>query len=93
VLYMETPDHNPVVTAEDSDSRALRPSGYVLLLRGRRSGKGHSRHRRIIEIGSVYSSTVMPDTCESLLPGQRRLTFIDPFPANLTALSPERSPI
>jgi predicted O-methyltransferase YrrM len=43
----------------------------------------HFRPRRIIEIGSGYSSAVMLDTLEQFPYGQVEVTFIEPFPDRL----------
>lgn len=42
--------------------------------------------RRVIEVGSGFSSAVMLDTNERYLSASVRLTFIDPFPERLKAL-------
>jgi predicted O-methyltransferase YrrM len=44
------------------------------------------RPKRIVEIGSGYSSAVMLDTNERFFEGQIRLTFIDPNPQRLYGL-------
>ena len=41
------------------------------------------RPRRIVEVGSGYSSAAMIDTCEAFLDGQTELTFIEPYPETL----------
>lgn len=46
----------------------------------------HFRPRRIIEIGSGYSSCAMLDTRERHLDAELELTFIEPFPALLQSL-------
>lgn len=45
--------------------------------------------KRIIEIGSGYSSTVMLDTNELFFQNQIKLTFIDPYPERLLSLMKE----
>ena len=39
--------------------------------------------KRIIEVGSGYSSAAMIDTCETFLEGKTEITFIEPYPATL----------
>ncbi|HEY8023246.1 MAG TPA: DUF4214 domain-containing protein [Burkholderiaceae bacterium] len=39
--------------------------------------------KRIIEVGSGYSSAAMIDTCEIFLDGQTEITFIEPYPDTL----------
>ncbi|NNE32940.1 MAG: class I SAM-dependent methyltransferase [Winogradskyella sp.] len=46
----------------------------------------HFKPKRIIEVGSGYSSMVMLDTNELFFENQINLTFIEPFPDRLTAL-------
>jgi hypothetical protein len=46
----------------------------------------HLRPRRVIEIGSGYSSCVLLDTVDRFLDGSTRCTFIEPFPALLLSL-------
>jgi predicted O-methyltransferase YrrM len=46
----------------------------------------HLKPRRIVEIGSGFSSAVMLDTVERFLGGQTRLAFIDPFAERLKSL-------
>lgn len=46
----------------------------------------HFRPRRIVEIGSGYSSAVMLDVNELFLGGTTELTFIEPYPARLLGL-------
>lgn len=48
------------------------------------------RPRRVIEVGSGFSSAVMLDTDEAFLEGQTRFTFIDPHPERLLGLLTER---
>src|SRR6185503_19699501 len=48
----------------------------------------HFRPRRVVEIGSGYSSALMLDLQESKLP-DLRLTFIEPYPATLKRLMRE----
>jgi hypothetical protein len=47
----------------------------------------HVRPRRIVEVGSGWSSAVMLDTDELFLGGQTDLTFIEPYPAVLRQLT------
>jgi hypothetical protein len=49
----------------------------------------HARPRRIIEIGSGFSSAVMLDTNERFFGNRIRLTFIEPFPERLRGLLKE----
>lgn len=50
----------------------------------------HLKPRRIVEIGSGYSSCVMLDTNERFLDNHVACTFVDPFPERLLSLlSPE----
>lgn len=49
------------------------------------------RPRRIIEVGSGFSSCVMIDVNEKLLNRTVDLTFIDPYPETLLRLLPRRS--
>ncbi len=46
----------------------------------------HFRPRRVIEIGSGWSSALMLDVRDRHLPGDTRLTFVDPDPARLRQL-------
>lgn len=46
----------------------------------------HLRPRRIIEIGSGYSSCAMLDTAEHFLGGAVQCTFIEPYPDSLRSL-------
>lgn len=46
----------------------------------------HFKPRRVIEIGSGFSSAVMLDTSDLFLKGSVDFTFIDPFPQRLLAL-------
>jgi Methyltransferase domain len=46
----------------------------------------HLRPRRLIEVGSGYSSAITLDTNERFLGGQLRCTFIDPEPERLYSL-------
>ena len=46
----------------------------------------HLRPKRIVEVGSGYSSALMLDTDERFLDGTTDLTFIDPFPGRLLSL-------
>jgi predicted O-methyltransferase YrrM len=46
----------------------------------------HLRPRRLIEIGSGFSSAAMLDTSDRFLDGQVEFTFIDPDPSTLRAL-------
>ncbi len=39
--------------------------------------------KRIIEVGSGYSSAAMIDTCERFLGGETEITFIEPYPETL----------
>jgi hypothetical protein len=43
----------------------------------------HLRPRRVIEVGSGYSSAAILDTVDRFLPGQTRCTFIEPYPEHL----------
>jgi hypothetical protein len=53
----------------------------------------HFAPRRIIEIGSGYSSAVMLDTLDRYSTPDREVTFIEPFPERLNALlsAPDRA--
>ena len=44
------------------------------------------RPRRVVEVGSGFSSAVMLDTNERFCRKQMRMTFIDPYPERLLAL-------
>ena len=44
------------------------------------------RPRPIVEVGSGFSSTVMLDTVEQFIPGEVKLTFIEPYPGRLKEL-------
>lgn len=44
------------------------------------------RPRRVVEVGSGYSSCAMLDTADRFLQGETRFTFIDPYPERLCAL-------
>lgn len=46
----------------------------------------HLQPKRVIEVGSGYSSAVMLDTNELFLGGRAQLTFIDPDPTTLRSL-------
>jgi predicted O-methyltransferase YrrM len=46
----------------------------------------HLKPRRVIEIGSGFSSALMMDTNQLFLQGQMQLTFIDPNPERLLGL-------
>jgi hypothetical protein len=46
----------------------------------------HLRPRRLIEVGSGYSTALILDTNEQFLDHSVRLTFIEPYPARLDAL-------
>jgi hypothetical protein len=46
----------------------------------------HLEPRRIIEVGSGYSSCMTLDTCERFLGGDVSVTFIEPYPALLQSL-------
>lgn len=52
----------------------------------------HIQPRRLIEVGSGFSSCAAIDANERLLGGSTKLTFIDPHPERLLNLLPERSP-
>ena len=53
----------------------------------------HFRPRRVVEVGSGYSSAVMLDTLDRFGPEECDLTFIEPFPERLRSLvDPERDP-
>jgi hypothetical protein len=43
----------------------------------------HFRPRRIVEVGSGFSSAAMIDTCEAFLDGRTDITFIEPYPETL----------
>jgi len=43
----------------------------------------HFQPRRIVEVGSGYSSAVMLDTCDAFVPHPVELTFIEPYPETL----------
>jgi hypothetical protein len=47
----------------------------------------HLRPRRIVEIGSGYSSCVMLDTSSRFLDGQTACTFVEPYPDRLLSLA------
>lgn len=46
----------------------------------------HANPRRIIEVGSGFSSAVMLDTVERFFPQRPEMTFIDPYPDRLRGL-------
>lgn len=46
----------------------------------------HFRPKRVIEVGSGYSSAVMLDTNEFFLDGRMSLTFVEPYPERLNKL-------
>ena len=46
----------------------------------------HFRPRRIIEVGSGFSSAVMLDTNDLFFAGRMALTFVEPYPERLLAL-------
>jgi predicted O-methyltransferase YrrM len=46
----------------------------------------HARPKRIVEVGSGYSSCVILDTTELFLDGQVECTFIEPYPDRLMSL-------
>ena len=46
----------------------------------------HLRPRRLVEVGSGFSSAVILDTAERFLDGSLSCTFIDPFPQRLRGL-------
>jgi predicted O-methyltransferase YrrM len=46
----------------------------------------HYRPRRVIEVGSGFSSAVMLDTNDLFLSGEVRFTFIEPYPDRLLSL-------
>jgi predicted O-methyltransferase YrrM len=46
----------------------------------------HRRPKRIVEVGSGFSSSVMLDTNERFCSQQMRMTFIDPYPERLLSL-------
>jgi hypothetical protein len=46
----------------------------------------HSRPRRIVEVGSGWSSCVMLDTNDAFFDGEIECTFIDPYPETLLSL-------
>jgi len=49
----------------------------------------HRRPRRVVEVGSGFSSAVMLDTNERFCQKEMRMTFIDPHPERLVALLQE----
>lgn len=49
----------------------------------------HARPRRIVEVGSGYSSCVMLDTSEHFFAGSIECVFIDPYPERLLGLVKE----
>ncbi|MCY4590071.1 MAG: class I SAM-dependent methyltransferase, partial [Alphaproteobacteria bacterium] len=51
----------------------------------------HLRPKRVVEVGSGYSSTVMLDTNDRFLDQSIAFTFIDPFPGRLYELSGKKS--
>jgi predicted O-methyltransferase YrrM len=46
----------------------------------------HARPRRIVEIGSGFSSAVMLDTNDRFFDGRIRFTFVEPYPERLLSL-------
>lgn len=46
----------------------------------------HYRPRRVVEVGSGFSSAVMLDTRDAFLDKETHLTFIDPYPERLHSL-------
>ena len=46
----------------------------------------HLRPRRVVEVGSGFSSAVMLDTNERFCGGEIEMTFIEPYPERLNAL-------
>lgn len=46
----------------------------------------HLRPRRVVEVGSGFSSAVMLDTAELFLDSSTRLTFVEPWPDRLLTL-------
>jgi predicted O-methyltransferase YrrM len=46
----------------------------------------HLRPKRVVEVGSGFSSAAMLDINERYLSGQTRFTFIDPYPERLLSL-------
>ncbi len=50
----------------------------------------HHKPKRIIEVGSGYSSAVMLDTNELFLDNRMKLTFIEPYPKRLKSLLKEK---
>jgi predicted O-methyltransferase YrrM len=50
----------------------------------------HFKPKRIIEIGSGFSSAVMLDTRERFAEGEMELTFIEPYPERLLSLINEK---
>jgi hypothetical protein len=46
----------------------------------------HARPRRVVEVGSGFSSAVMLDTRDAFLDRDTHLTFIDPYPERLESL-------
>jgi predicted O-methyltransferase YrrM len=50
----------------------------------------HFTPKRIVEIGSGYSSALMMDTNERFFDGRIRLTFVEPYPERLYSLMSEK---
>jgi len=50
----------------------------------------HFRPRRVIEVGSGFSSALMMDTNDEFLSGECHFTFIEPYPERLLSLMTER---
>ncbi len=50
------------------------------------------RPKRVIEVGSGFSSCLMIDINDAILNSEVQLTFIDPYPETLEALLPKASP-
>jgi hypothetical protein len=46
----------------------------------------HARPKRVVEVGSGFSSAVMLDTRDAFLDRETHLTFIDPYPERLESL-------
>jgi hypothetical protein len=46
----------------------------------------HIRPKRVVEVGSGYSSMMLLDTVDGWLDGETELTFVEPYPLNLNKL-------
>lgn len=72
---------------DPSQDMFLPGDGFVLYAMLR-----HRRPRRVIEVGSGYTSALMLDVDERFLGGTTSFTFIEPFPARLHGLLRETDP-